>query len=145
MYLNPFFTQYYEPEEKRSINENSLFEYSTEILTSFINTSRSKRLRMFSRYENKNSVRSTSRSLPLISTQMGSFFGFLDEGFRRYDFYIGMLDAWQYLEELKKSASIKIDPVVRNNSRWYPFICLQSFIRTKKLTGRCDRFNQGEK
>ena len=34
---------------------------------------------------------------------------------------------------------------MRNNSRWYPFICLQSFIRTKKLTGRCDRFNQGEK
>ena len=141
VYVNPFFTKYFQPEDKSKVNQESLFSYSAKIMNNFVTTSRSKRLLMFSKYEDNNSVRSTSRSFPLISTQMGSFFGFLDEGFRRYDFYIGMLDAWLYLEDFQKREKLKVKSIVREDSKWSPFKCLQKYIIEKSFSGKCSMLN----
>ena len=115
------------------MHEDSLFRYITEILTNFITVSRSKRLRIFDQYKKNNTVISTSRSFPLISTQMGSFFGFLDEGFRTYDFYIGMLDAWMFLEDFQAREKTKLISSVRDNEKWWPFKCLRILCLLKNI------------
>ena len=108
-----------------------------EILNNFIATSRARRLREFKKYSSDNTVRSTSRSFPLISTQMGSFFGFIDQDFRKYDFYIGMLDAWFYINGLIKREGSVIKNISRPDKQWAPFHCLQSFSNSKRFMGKC--------
>ena len=50
---------------------------------------------------------------------MGSFFGFIDKGFREYDFYIGMLDAWDYVNRLVEKSGSKIHNLeTRTEDEW---------------------------
>ena len=75
---------------------------------------------------------------------MGSFFGFLDEGFRTYDFYIGMLDAWMFLEDFQAREKTKLISSVRDNEKWWPFKCLKNFMLTKKYSDECDNLDSGK-
>ena len=137
VYLNPFLQNTLSQLKKEDTSEDSLLEYSGEILNNFIATSRARRLREFKNYSSDNTVRSTSRSFPLISTQMGSFFGFIDQDFRKYDFYIGMLDAWFYINGLIKREGSVIKNISRSDKQWAPFHCLQSFSNSKRFMGKC--------
>ena len=66
---------------------------------------------------------------------MGSFFGFIDQDFRKYDFYIGMLDAWFYINGLIKREGSVIKNISRSDKQWAPFHCLQSFSNSKRVYG----------
>ena len=70
---------------------------------------------------------------------MGSFFGFIDKGFREYDFYIGMLDAWDYVNTVVEKSGSKIHNLeTRTDDEWKPFHCLKNFVIKKDLDFRCN-------
>jgi hypothetical protein len=65
----------------------------------------------------------TKNYLNQMSGYFGSFFGFFDIGFRKYDFYVGMYDAVRLFRKYNEPNSAIINPV-------YPLLCNADSTRT---------------
>ncbi len=78
------------------------------------------------------------RNFPTVSEQLSAFLGFFEEEFRRFDFYLGMYDAFSSLRttyhalppEVLFSLLTALHPTVMTNDpaqvdeHWKPFVCL---------------------
>lgn len=67
--------------------------------------------------------------LPLAGSLIGSFSGFLDEDFRKFDFYQGMYNARRFISQNIVSENPERDwlfPEQPMDKRWRPFLCLLS-------------------
>lgn len=103
--------------------------------------------------EIKSQIHLTERNYPTASGLLANFFGFFDEKFRVYDFYLGMYDAHQYMKrsverQLKRQTQKKIRIRYPENTEsaqkkdgWNPYYCMRAkFDGVKRLDPMC----QGE-
>lgn len=70
---------------------------------------------------------------PKASEPLGAFLGFFDAEFRRFDFYLGMYDAWVQIQRTLTDALLRFeDPTDSMESRfereWKPLACMISWF-----------------
>jgi predicted acylesterase/phospholipase RssA len=140
------------PMEDRDVD---VFQMVPDFLGSFIASARAAELfALVEEYpEVKRLMKLTTTDYPIISNELEAFFGFFDREFLRFDFYLGMYSARNYVlgtvekytawsddktivEKLKSStlpeASMKL------TSHWAPFFCMRSwFDGEESLRGAC--------
>jgi hypothetical protein len=118
----------------------SFFDYLGEFASNFIQTSRTRDLSLVSKWrpEIRDQILNTSVSLPLMSKNLGSFGGFFEKDFRIFDFYLGMVDAHLFVEEIKRRKDI-LFPENPESPDWAPFFCIEGAIKKSPDQGKyCD-------
>lgn len=128
----------------------SVVKYMTELLGQFAETSRNRSVS--DNYINRNGIYrqtfSNDKFLPRSSQYYVAFTGFLDRGFREYDFYLGMFEARHYFEQfiaksdpqVKKILQAKLDAEysMREDPEWQPLFCLiETYGSDKRADGSC--------
>ncbi len=88
--------------------------------------------------EVKQRIYLTETSFPTASGLLANFFGFFDEKFRIFDFYMGMYDAHRYIVNdfqrmLRDSTAEEIEiqlpentESARNKDSWHPYYCMRA-------------------
>ena len=128
-YLNPSIKRY--PEfgsiKNNEIKNKGLIRELMDFFQDFVTYSRVGNMSTFlgehpGLAENLESVKT---SIPLASDPMYGFFGFFDQDFRVFDFYLGMLEAKKLLENKK---NITKDEFYRLETRWKMLECLDAAV-----------------
>jgi hypothetical protein len=136
--------------EKFSGNDSSLLGFIGESIAGFVGSSRSKEIYTLleGSPEVKEKMRSTLNYYPRISEHLGAFFGFFDESFREFDYYLGIYDAYRsFRSGTQTSASLKAMPMAypeeryineTNAKNWDGFLCMRAvFDRQNSLLSHC--------
>lgn len=129
----------------------SVIRYMAELLGQFTETARNRSVS--DNYVNRNGIYrqtfSNDKFLPRSSQYYVAFTGFLDRGFREYDFYLGMFEARHYFEQfiskspdpqVKKMLTAKLDAEYAKTSdpEWQPMFCLmETYSSDKRAQGSC--------
>lgn len=75
-------------------------------------------------------IKNSELSLPPIGNPLSAFFGFFEEDFRIFDFYLGMVDAHIMMEKYLK---LKIkSPEQENSKDWVPYYCIKGYLTQNK-------------
>src|SRR5262249_28863104 len=107
----------------------------TRLAGAFVNSSRSKELYAIAQGNPDLSTQMelTKRHFPTASGQLFNFLGFFEREFRRYDFYLGMYDAYRFFESEAPRRGIPVEPPFPAHAKprelapsWRPFACLLS-------------------
>ncbi|MFL5516259.1 MAG: patatin-like phospholipase family protein [Gemmatimonadales bacterium] len=80
--------------------DRSIFGVYAPFVAEFVRTARGAELLAAIENGNGDMARETSippRMMPLAGAQLLNFLGFFERSFRVFDFYMGMVDAWEYL------------------------------------------------
>lgn len=124
-FIDPDTAAYPAPPEVGAAYKLPFLTQISSFLTSFIATARSKELYTLIQEKPDIDVALARRHFPTASGHLANFFGFFEESFRRFDFYLGMYDAHRM--------ALKSLPVVADMSRpespeavWDPFVCMAS-------------------
>ncbi len=128
-------------------------EYSTEVdgvieliyrfFGQFISSARTKELAsLLEEYPSYTSILSTTRNhLPLASEPLMAFLGFFEESFRRFDFYVGMYDAYRHMTNIDTKGVVK--NYIKEHTgtqQWAPLLCIISkFEASEKNNGYCEK------
>lgn len=93
----------------------------------------------------------TETSFPTASGLLANFFGFFEEKFRIYDFYMGMHDAHQYLQNdvlstfhMEKLSGIRIrypehTESATKKASWSPYYCMRAYFDgEQQLASACN-------
>jgi len=128
-------------------------EYATEVdgviellyrfFSQFISSARTKELAsLLEEYPSYASILSTTRNnLPLASEPLMAFLGFFEESFRRFDFYVGMYDAYRHMTNIDTKGVVK--SYIKENTgteQWAPLLCIISkFEASEKNNGYCEK------
>lgn len=130
VYLDPVIRAYPEASEPQTEPESlELFSYIGAFADGFVEQSRSHEL--YGMVEADPMV--FERSLvalnryPQASGFLNAFAGVFDEAFRRFDYTLGMVDAWADLEQLVGVEREALAPL-REHPGWKPFTCMLSWV-----------------
>ncbi len=96
-----------------------------------IETARSRELLALaeSRPEIRDSLDTIESYYPKAGELFGAFLGFFDEGFRKYDFYLGMYDAHRFLQRrFPKWSAPETMVAERSNAGWSDFECVRATL-----------------
>ena len=129
----------------RSEIDEPIAYYLRDFLSHFVSTARSQQLySVLEEHPELSQLVSMGQGyFPLASEPLLAFFGFLDRGFREYDFYMGMYDARRNfpstLASRKRPASQLIYPEEKTASnRWQDFKCLRGLLdQNSELQKEC--------
>lgn len=114
-------------------------------LGSFVNSARAAELyALVEEYpEVRKTMKLTNTDYPLVSNELGAFFGFFDREFLKYDFYLGMYSAHNYVKQtVERYINAHKDPKTiegfKNaklpeqgkfaSSGWSPYFCMRSWF-----------------
>ncbi len=116
-------------DEQYTQQVEGIFESLYSFLDQFINTARSKELAsLIEEYPKYISILATTKNyIPLASEPLLAFLGFFEESFRRFDFYVGMFDAYKHMIPWDDQGIVK--HFIRNQkekNQWQPLLCLIS-------------------
>ncbi len=74
-------------------------------------------------------------TIPPVSGELFKFFGFFDRRFRRYDFFLGMVDARRFLDDLvqhrvveRSGAQLVYPDPELPQKFWHPYNCIRSVV-----------------
>ncbi|MBI5508648.1 MAG: patatin-like phospholipase family protein [Deltaproteobacteria bacterium] len=87
------------PPSAQAVKDRTLFDYYGPFLFGFLDTAMEARLLESLQVDDSilKQLEVPIRKTPLASEYFANFFGFMEKDFRRFDFYVGMVDAWQHL------------------------------------------------
>jgi predicted acylesterase/phospholipase RssA len=123
--------------EDESESDDGFVKTLTSTLSNFVNTSRNLELySLIKQYpDSKSEISSTVSMIPKASEPWGAFMGFFDEGFREYDFLLGMYESYHEFLKFKKinlekqELSFKIDDQeISHLASWRRFTCLKQYF-----------------
>lgn len=101
-------------------------------LANFIATARSKELYTLIQERPDIDVVLSRRHFPTASGHLANFFGFFEENFRRFDFYLGMYDAHRMaLRSMPQVLDVSRPPT--NDAVWDPFLCMAAVFSDEPL------------
>jgi len=129
-------------EPKAGQGEVSLLGFLRRFSGSLVSTARSKELyTLLEQYpEVGGRILLAPRHFPAAGDPMAAFFGFFDEQFRRFDFYLGMYEARRTLEELPREPTAGTPAEVRfpepfggtwpadGPAAWRPLACMRGVL-----------------
>ena len=114
---------------------SGLLPLAKTLASGFVRTARANELRLFQQAAANRGPVLTQRQQPTLGSHLAAFFGFFDEAFRRFDFYLGVRDAKRFVELHMKDAVNKPPVDAR------PLACLESVFsdtdRDLTLPSRC--------
>ena len=119
-------------EDASSETSDSMVSYVAKIFSDFVSTSRNDGLSRFLLKDKSIVNRTYSNSAILVKTSKYyyAFSGFVDKGFREYDFYAGMFDAKYFLEStfIKKKQDLSS---LKSVSSWQKLFCFEDLYLSK--------------
>ena len=144
-YLDPDLTAFPVPHKETKEEEAvNLMSMLTGVAGEFVATARSRELTSLAESRPKLTERMfiTQRNFPTMSELLTAFLGFFESEFRRFDFYIGMLDSYSTLESTIERlgagagesllstlhpsfASGNLDDIPKS---WRPFACVLGYM-----------------
>lgn len=128
--------------DEYSTQVEGIFQFFYRFLNQFISSARSKELAsLIEEYPRYSSILATTKNyLPLASEPLLAFLGFFEESFRRFDFYVGMFDAYQHMIPFDSRGIVKeFMASHKRKAQWAPLLCIISkFEETQKGIGHCE-------
>ncbi|MFN8791201.1 MAG: hypothetical protein ACK5Y2_07075 [Bdellovibrionales bacterium] len=113
----------------------SFLDYTASLLSDFVSTSRNDGISQFF-HRDPEILKRTYSNQPILlksSRYYYAFSGFVDRGFRHYDFYAGMFDANYFLED--SFLGRKQDYAsVKDSETWQPFFCLHDIYMKQDVS-----------
>jgi predicted acylesterase/phospholipase RssA len=141
VWVNPNYYIYKEHSKKPEKRHESFFGYVRDLSKNFVNTSSTRDLSFAAEWipQIKSRLINSSVSLPPASAPLSHFFGFFDRGFREFDFYLGMVDAFSFVQAHKNRGHIDY-PGVDNSDEWIPYFCIKDIVvGNKKARKICEK------
>lgn len=141
VWINPNYYLYKERSKKTEKRHDSFFNYIHDLANNFVETSSTRDLSFITTWipEIRDRLINSAVSLPPASAPLGHFFGFFDRGFREFDFYLGMVDAFILIQTHKNPGHIDY-PGLENSDEWTPYFCIKEIITgNKKAKKICDK------
>lgn len=117
---------------------DSVFAMIPHLLGAFVQSARSEELQhlIADNPELRDQIVLGQNQLPHSSGLLGAFFGFFERGFREYDFYVGMVDAHELIEQ--QSGGVMANTGLKRpepawseappDPQWQPYFCVQSVL-----------------
>lgn len=125
LFIDPDIAAYPLPPETAVAPNLPLIPQIGSFLSNFISTARSKELYTLLQERPDIDVSLSHRHFPTASGHLANFFGFFEENFRRFDFYLGMYDAHRMaLRSLPRVLDVSRPQT--NEAVWDPFVCMSS-------------------
>ncbi len=126
VWINPNYYIYKEHVKKPEKRHDSLFGYLHDFANNFIDTSSTRDLSFIAEHipNIKDRLINSSVSLPPASAPLSHFFGFFDRSFREFDFYLGMVDAYSFIQTHKNKGHIDY-PGIDDMDEWIPYFCIK--------------------
>lgn len=148
LYIDPS-RQAYPPmtDEVKILSRLQFLPLAARMAIDFVDAARSKELQTLVEESRDLSgrMRLTDGQYPKASSHLGGFSGFFDREFRRFDFYLGMYDAYRDLRRRRDAATegLGLAPYVGDveaPEAWQPFICLLATFEPDRVEQRhaCD-------
>ncbi|NJK88515.1 MAG: patatin-like phospholipase family protein [Myxococcales bacterium] len=147
VYVDPSLTAYpmTEPLEARPRRDDALDLVAT-LFSNFVYVARSKELYMLleDRSQVVPAVRLSHRHQPTAGDPLYAFMGFFEQDFRRFDFYLGLFDAYRFLQttapDVRLPFGLEDLEVSEIPESWRPFTCALSWLEEGKARYRptCD-------
>ncbi len=140
LYLDPDLTVFpTEKETSPNSKDNGFISKLFNFTNGFIESARARELLQLARERAgvSDRVHLAMSSLPKASEPLQAFAGFFETDFRRFDFYLGMYDAFA---ELANAGTWRKDPInlemllaTSDEARreWSPFVCMLSMMRPR--------------
>ncbi|MCU0655635.1 MAG: patatin-like phospholipase family protein [Polyangiaceae bacterium] len=125
LFIDPDTAAYPLPPESAVAPNLPLIPQVSSFLSGFIATARSKELYTLIQERPDIDVALSRRHFPTASGHLANFFGFFEESFRRFDFYLGMYDA----HRMALHSFPRVLDVARPaapEAVWDPFVCMAS-------------------
>lgn len=132
VWVNPSKAGFTEGIIKKDLRFPGFFEYGGEFMGNFVTSGRSRDLVMIALLapEVNKKIKNSELSLPPMGAPLSAFFGFFEQDFRIFDFYLGMVDANIMM---KKHLKLKLKtPEDLNSNDWVPYFCLKSHLTQDK-------------
>lgn len=140
MYVDPDTPAYPVVPDKIEESDNELISQAVELVTNFVETSRSRELYelMRSNAELEGRMRLSKVHYPTASEHLYAFMGFMERDFRRFDYYLGMYDGlvtarWFALDD--PYGPFDLDSVVKPYgpyiASWRPFACMLGWFESQ--------------
>ncbi len=131
-YIDPDTAAYPEHSAPEDAISASLVRAVARLAASFVATARGKELYAMveRRSGGETTVHSTARHFPTPSALILAFFGFFEREVRRFDFYLGMYDAWRDVVLTSRDADPRTvrpwfgDTALDVPEGWRPFACM---------------------
>jgi predicted acylesterase/phospholipase RssA len=94
------------PIAKQQVKDETIFGTYGPFVSDFITVSRqAELLNAIAQHEQiRGTLQVPPRQLPTASGEILNFLGFFEKDFRRFDFYLGMTDSWDYLQRASVAA-----------------------------------------
>jgi len=141
IYLDPDTRPYPEVTEEAERQHRRLVPLMTDLLADFIQSARAKELSAIvdENPELLRKARLTTNRYSTVSRHLGAFLGFFDREFRRFDFYLGMYDAYHEVAtgtlafDIARPALYDFGGLSAAQARdlpadWKPFACLRGWL-----------------
>ncbi|MEZ4265600.1 MAG: patatin-like phospholipase family protein [Myxococcota bacterium] len=131
-YIDPDTAAYPERAAAEDAESASLVRTVMRLVASFVATARGKELYAMveRRSGGETTVHSSARNFPTPSALILAFFGFFEREVRRFDFYLGMYDAWRDVVLSSRDADPRTvrpwfaDSALDVPEGWRPFACM---------------------
>jgi hypothetical protein len=142
VWVNPSKAGFTEGIIKKDMRFPGFFDYGGEFMGNFVTSGRSRDLVMIALLapEVNKKIKNSELSLPPIGNPLSAFFGFFEEDFRIFDFYLGMVDAHIMMEKYLK-LNVKT-PENEKSADWIPYYCLRGYLTGDKRSGEICQKNQ---
>ena len=138
LYLDPDVTSFPKRASKNAKeSQDSVIAFAGHITGSLVKAARSKDLvSLFEEYpELRERMALLRANFPTVSNELAAFMGFFEQDFRRFDFYLGMYDAYHSLSSAHGLELMQVStPGVRypmgktKDSNWAAFHCLRKVL-----------------
>lgn len=125
LFIDPDTAAYPLPPETAVAPNLPLIPQIGSFLSNFIATARSKELYTLIQERPDIDVALSRRHFPTASGHLANFFGFFEESFRRFDFYLGMYDAHRMALRSMPQV-LDVSRPATNEAVWDPFLCMAS-------------------
>ncbi len=123
LFIDPDTAAYPLPPESAAVPNLPLLPQIGSFLSNFIATARSKELYTLIQERPDIDVVLSRRYFPTASGHLANFFGFFEESFRRFDFYLGMYDAHRMALRSMPQV-LDVSRPASNEAVWDPFLCM---------------------
>jgi hypothetical protein len=122
LFIDPDTTAYPAADVTSSADKGmSVLPLGANFIQNFVATARSKELYTLIEEQPNLDVVLTRRYFPTASGHLANFFGFFEESFRRFDFYLGMYDAYRLASARFPRTLSMLRP---DGAVWDPFACM---------------------
>ncbi len=149
IYLDPDSSNY--PAESSASEEAAANGFLAKLFSlggGLIDSARARELSLLAREQKGISERMelAPSNLPKASEPLSAFVGFFETEFRRFDFYLGMYDAFSEMSAKPdwKEAPVEFEPILaigpEVRGEWAPFLCMVSMMEPQyaKYRSACD-------